>query len=557
MQKISCVMKIYLTLIIFLGTFFSCTNHRTSYLERMSRWDELLQSAPLSVKDSLKTIGPWSLNKEEQAYYYLLEAAAADKNMEIPKNDSTLLAISKYYSSRKDYVKLAQIQLYLAKYQFLEEKNAEEAYKLLKQAENYLAKNKKEGEEILALVYYWLGQIQHKQNNLEEAEKYYKKSINLYSNLKDSLSTVYPLRQLGRLYINQNDITNAKYKLEQAASIIKELDKGKNSQLTQLHLGVLNYQSYLYQTIQNYNSALEYSKKCISLIESRNYPVKSPYYQTITQIYQQQKSLDSSKYYCNQMLTSAQKENNLFALIQGHKIMFQIEESLGNYKKSCELREKFNELKDELNANSEQEALKELETKYKLAEQEKENLKTKNRSLWIFTLSSILALTAGIVALYFMWRHRKLKARNNRLSEEIKKIQWGFALSKELINDNSSIYEELERLLNRNIKVLPPKIFDEFQESFRQQKNNYSQRLFSALTNIDNNFTEELRKKCPDLNSEEVMLASMIRHQWKASDIAQVFRITFDALKKRKYRLRQKLLGNDTKTLLEDFLNQF
>lgn len=551
-------MKIYLTLFIFLGTFFSCTtSDQTSHLKQMRKWDQLLENAPLAVKDSLKTIDPHFLNEEEQAYYYLLEAAAADKNMEIPKNDSILLTIYQFYTNKKDYLKSAQLQLYLAKYYFLKEKNAEKAYKLLKNAENYLPKEKKEGEKILGLVYYWLGQIHHKQNNLDEAEEYYQKSVQLYSNLEDSLSIVYSLRQLGRLYTNQNKTDSAKNKLEEAASIIKKLDKGKNNQLTQLHLGTLNYQSYLYRTTHNYDSALQYSKECIFIIESRNYPIKSPYYQAITQIYQQQKALDSSKYYCYQMLASAQAENNIFALIQGHKILFQIEEKLGNYKKSCELREKFNELKDELNSHSEQKALKELESKYKLSEQEKENLKIKNRSLWIFTLSVILALVASGIALYFMWRHRKLKVRNNRLSEEIKKIQWGFALSKELINENSSIYEELERLLNRNIKALPSKIFDEFQESFRQQKNNYSQRLFSALTNIDNNFTMELHKRYPELTPEDVMLASMIRHQWKTNDIAQVFRITFDALKKRKYRLKQKLLGKETKTLLEDFLNQF
>lgn len=551
-------MKIYLTLFIFWGSFFSCTtSNQTSLLKQMRKWDKLLENTPLAVKDSLKTINPHFLNEEEQAYYYLLQAAAADKNFEEFKNDSALWQASHYYTNQKDILKLARTKLYLGEYQFLQKNNAKEAYILLKQAEDCLKEKNKEELKILSLVYYWLGQIHHKQNNLDEAEEYYQKSVKLYSNLKDSLSIVYSLRQLGRLYTNQKRIDIAKNKLEEAASIIKKLDKGKNNQLTRLHLGTLNYQSYLYRTTHNYDSALQYSKECIFIIESRNYPIKSPYYQAITQIYQQQKALDSSKYYCNQMLASAKVENNIFALIQGHKILFQIEEKLGNYKKSCELREKFNELKDELNSHSEQKALKELESKFKLSEQEKENLKIKNRSLWIFTLSAILALVASGIALYFMWRHRKLKVCNNRLSEEIKKIQWGLALSKELINDNSSIYEELERLLNRNIKVLPSKIFDEFQETFRQQKNNYSQRLFSALTNIDNNFTVELHKKYPGLTPEEVMLASMIRHQWKTGDIAQVFRITFDALKKRKYRLKQKLLGKDTKMLLEDFLNQF
>ena len=168
-----------------------------------------------------------------------------------------------------------------------------------------------------------------------------------------------------------------------------------------------------------------------------------------------------------------------------------------------------------------------------------------------------IALTASIVALYFSWIHRKLKVKNAHLSEEIAKTQWGFALSKELIADNSSAYEKLELLLTKNIKLIPDKVYYEFENSLKAQKEEYSQRLFSALTNIDNNFIEKLQYKFPDLNIDEVMLAYMLRHEWDINDIAQVFRITFEAFKKRKYRLKIKILGADNnKISLEDYLNK-
>ena len=203
------------------------------------------------------------------------------------------------------------------------------------------------------------------------------------------------------------------------------------------------------------------------------------------------------------------------------------------------------------------EILKELEQKYALAEKEKENLKDRNKSLWYFTISLTIALTASIVALYFSWIHRKLKVKNAHLSEEIAKTQWGFALSKELIADNSSAYEKLELLLTKNIKLIPNKVYYEFENSLKAQKEEYSQRLFSALTNIDNNFIEKLQRKFPELNIDEVMLAYMLRHEWDINDIAQVFRISFEAFKKRKYRLKVKILGTDNnKISLEDYLNK-
>ena len=257
------------------------------------------------------------------------------------------------------------------------------------------------------------------------------------------------------------------------------------------------------------------------------------------------------------MKDAAFKENNLFNLVNCYKILSQIEEEQENYKKACEFNLKYNELKDELNSNHEKEVLKELEKKYALAEREKENLRDRNRSLWYFTISLTIALAASIVALYFSWIHRKLKVKNAHLSEEIAKTQWGFALSKELIADNSSAYEKLELLLTKNIKLIPNKVYYEFENSLKAQKEEYSQRLFSALTNIDNNFIEKLQYKFPDLNIDEVMLAYMLRHEWDINDIAQVFRITFEAFKKRKYRLKIKILGADNnKISLEDYLNK-
>lgn len=548
-------MKKYLTLLINLGFLISCNFNHTPHMQQLSSWDELLESQPLSVKDSLNTLNLRALNTEEKAYFYLLQAAAADKNSELIRNDSALSAAARYYQENEEYLKLARTQLYLAEYQYLEKKNAEESYNLLKQAEINYNKSNREDLKILGLIYYWLGQIQHTQCNLLEAESYYNKSIKLYYELNDSLSTAYSLRQLGRVFTNKKEFKKAKESLSQATEIVKNLDHGNDPTVNQLYIGILNNQSFLYQNMGNNDSALLFNKECLSFINTRNYPTKSPYYQVTLRLYRQTNNLDSSKYYCQQMLAAAEKEDNLFSLAYGYKSLFQIEEAQGNYQKSCELRDRFNQLKDKLNSQNEKEALKELETKYNLAEKEKENLKTKNRSLWIITLSFIIAFAASIITLYYMWTHRKLKVRNNRLAEEIKKTQWGFALSKELINDNSAIYEELERLLSRNISSIPSKIYDEFQESFRKQKSNYSQRLFFALTNIDNTFIEKLRKKCPDLSPEDIMLASMIRHQWNVSDIAQIFRITFDALKKRKYRLRMKILGNEnSKISLENFL---
>lgn len=546
-------MNRYCFLILITLGVFACDTQLTPYMEQLTQWDKALENNPETIGDSLATLNVAKLNKAEKAYYYLLEAAVADKNLKQLKNDSTLLISERYYNSKKDYYALARTQYYLSKYQ----KEPQKIYELLKTAEINFEKSPKDDYHILGLIYYWLGQIQYRQYNTSEAELYYKKSNQIYSEVKDSLYMIYSLRQLGRIYSNQKSFDLAKKNFAEALNILDNIDDVNSTQITQLYASILINQSLLFQKTGDLDSAFVISKKCISIIEKRNIPIKSSFYFIFIKILKLKGEIDSCKYYGIKMKNAAFKENNLFNLVNCYKTLSQIEEEQKNYQKACEFNSKYNELKDELSSKHEREILKELEQKYALAEKEKENLKDRNKSLWYFTISLTIALTASIVALYFSWIHRKLKVKNAHLSEEIAKTQWGFALSKELIADNSSAYEKLELLLTKNIKLIPNKVYYEFENSLKAQKEEYSQRLFSALTNIDNNFIEKLQRKFPELNIDEVMLAYMLRHEWDINDIAQVFRISFEAFKKRKYRLKVKILGTDNnKISLEDYLNK-
>lgn len=546
-------MNRYCFLILITLGVFACDTQLTPYMEQLTQWDKALENNPETIGDSLATLNVAKLNKAEKAYYYLLEAAVADKNLKQLKNDSTLLISERYYNSKKDYYALARTQYYLSKYQ----KEPQKIYELLKTAEINFEKSPKDDYHILGLIYYWLGQIQYRQYNTSEAELYYKKSNQIYSEVKDSLYMIYSLRQLGRIYSNQKSFDLAKKNFAEALNILDNIDDVNSTQITQLYASILINQSLLFQKTGDLDSAFVISKKCISIIEKRNIPIKSSFYFIFIKILKLKGEIDSCKYYGIKMKNAAFKENILFNLVNCYKTLSQIEEEQKNYQKACEFNSKYNELKDELNSKHEREILKELEQKYALAEKEKENLKDRNKSLWYFTISLTIALTASIVALYFSWIHRKLKVKNAHLSEEIAKTQWGFALSKELIADNSSAYEKLELLLTKNIKLIPNKVYYEFENSLKAQKEEYSQRLFSALTNIDNNFIEKLQRKFPELNIDEVMLAYMLRHEWDINDIAQVFRISFEAFKKRKYRLKVKILGTDNnKISLEDYLNK-
>ena len=82
----------------------------------------------------------------------------------------------------------------------------------------------------------------------------------------------------------------------------------------------------------------------------------------------------------------------------------------------------------------------------------------------------ILIIIASLILLYSTWLQRKLKDKNLQLSEQIKKVEWGLVLSKELIRDNSNQYIQLEKVLNRYATLVPQQLFEESARSTTPNK---------------------------------------------------------------------------------------
>ena len=153
----------------------------------------------------------------------------------------------------------------------------------------------------------------------------------------------------------------------------------------------------------------------------------------------------------------------------------------------------------------------------------------------------ILIIIASLILLYSTWLQRKLKDKNLQLSEQIKKVEWGLVLSKELIRDNSNQYIQLEKVLNRYATLVPQQLFEEFRSLHHTQQIHYSEHLLFSLTNINSEFSRRLKQKHPNLTSNDILLASMLHYQWELDDIAHIFQTSLEAIQKRSVRLKTKL----------------
>lgn len=131
-----------------------------------------------------------------------------------------------------------------------------------------------------------------------------------------------------------------------------------------------------------------------------------------------------------------------------------------------------------------------------------------------------------------------------------------FMMTKEFITENHIAYDELERLLNREKASII--IFGKLQrlyEALIQQKANSSGRLIYRLTNFDGNFSIRFQRMFPECNTDELLLASMIHHQWRMTDMTTIFHASPEALRKRKNRLAHKISTKLQKEIdLDEFL---
>lgn len=543
----------YIQISFLIILILSCDAKHPKQMKQLEAWDILIEKQPKSILDSLKTIQSQELNRGERAYFYLLETAAKNKLSANIDNDSTLILAEEYFTSQQDYYNTSRCLYYRAQY-LNSENEPERAFQLLKQAEGCFEKSNSEDQWFIGMVYYWAGQIQSRQNNLPEAQAHYQKAIKIFSQTTDTISLIYSLRQSIRISIRQKDYTKARELLDAAFKILASQDNQKDEAIVRVKASILNAENYYYYDKKDYTEALISARECISTLEQQDLFVPSQYYYSIITIFQKLKETDSIKHYSSLMIPIAQKENDLYNQMNGYKFLYKQQEEKGNYKEACKLREEYNNLKDEYGKTNRFDKLVELEKKYNLSQKEKELLQTKNKNLQLIVVTLTIFIIVLVLGFYFKKLYRRLSYQNRQLAGKIEKIKWGFVVSKALISDNSDTYKNLELLLTRyKIGALNPNFYNEMIEVCKMQRIDYTTRLYFTLCNVESEFVKALENY--GLNQEEIVMTVMLLEDLNTKEIADLLRITTEAVRKRKIRLEMKV-EIDLNISLETFLEK-
>lgn len=538
--------------IMLMGVAVSCTLFNHQYDNALNNLDAQLEQHPELVWDSLKKIDPQKLNESQQAYYYLLLASATDKNLVYLADDSTLRIALEYFDEQKDYYNLARCQYYLGKYVY-KKRHTKEAYHLFKQAQ-FNFDHSPQNPHLLGLIYYQLGLIQKQQGNLSEAKIFFQDAYKLFLSLQDTIAASYALKYKG--VVESKNYRQAKNDLLQSLDLISSIKTNSEKAFLAKNT-ILSAISLFYRKKDSLALSLEYSKKCLASFIEKNVEIPSEYYYNILIVFYKLNQIDSAKYYCKQMIKAANKQNNSYNLINGYNVLAQFEEKANDYKEACDLRRLLNTLKDSINKTINTNNILEIEKKYNAAETQRLLLKAENKNLKIYGITIILVFTTIIISLLLYHRHKKLKLKYDELTKAVKHTEWGFSVTKEFITENHIAYDELERILNRekSLMTIDASLYNKLHDTLILQKANYSGRLFDRLTNFDGSFGTKFQQLFPDFTTDELLMASMIHHKWKITDMTMIFHISVDAIRKRKARLENKISSKLKRKIdIDDFL---
>ena len=538
-----------------MGVVASCNLVNNQYTSQLQELDSQLDTQPQMVWDSLKNMNPEEFSESQKAYYYLLSVSATDKNLVYLDNDSTLRVALEYFQDHKDYYNLARSQYYLGKYIYKKQKQ-NQAYELFKKAEANLNICKSEDSHLYGLIYYQLARIQSQHGNLEESATLSEQALVKFTKTKDTISAAYALKLKGAIQIEQKRYDEAKENLFKSLETISNI-KNNSKKYFEAKRSILFTITSFYRRRNEFNQAFIYNNKCLSTFQEENEDISSEYFYNTIKLFHSQNNIDSVRYYCQQMITSAKKKNTTINLINGYKILSILEEKVGNYKEACHLKNLSNKLKDSINNVINQGNLLEVEKRYNKAESERLILKAENKALKAYATIPFIILCFIIIGLLIYNRHKKLKIKYDRLSEMIKHTEWGFMVTKEFITENHIAYDELERMLNREkgLNNINSDLYNKFHEALIQQKANYSGRLFDRLTDFDGNFGKKFQQLFPEFSIDELLMASMIHHQWKITDMTTIFHTSIDAIRKRKHRLAHKISAKLKKEIdLDEYL---
>jgi len=515
------------------------------------RWDNLLENNPEAVSDSLKTIDPQTLSRENRAYYNLLKTISDDKTYFEFKNDSLINRVVDYYDLHEpysnNYIRALTYKGIVRTRMGITDSTV---YEPLKKADHIFHTQKAPDPATGYILHYFLGNTHYYNGNFELAGKYFQETL-LNAKLKnDSLHIFDAYLAIYWNEMMRRNLDNSKKYLDSLSTFYDTLPNKRYF--------VLNAYSVYYEANGQYEKALECDKLRLSLAPIQKDIDVSSLYFVISDRYHGLNQLDSAMLYgqiaIENIVDEDKKENYLL-----YENVAKIAEKQQNYllantyrQRAFALYEK--SVKDRLNTQ-----VMELEKKYDLSEAENVALKSQQNTLIIAIIALLLAMFATILIMLNVKSRREAKIKLMRLEheaetraietklleEEANKRNWLIQLYGHISNRLTSLQENFNTLSQRYVSS-HPKVYENMynilhtaESDLREMPKNLipDENTFSLYTNLSKE-TAEL------FNPNEKIMLMLLVCKADNRQISTFMNTSIESIRARKSQLKKKLTEN-------------
>ena len=536
--------------------FISCNERENGEIHKiLTQWDNLLENNPEAVSDSLKTIDPQTLSRENRAYYNLLKTISDDKTYFEFTSDSLITRVADYYHLHEpysnNYIRALTYKGIVRTRMGITDSTV---YEPLKKADHIFHTQKAPDPATGYILHYFLGNTHYYNGNFELAGKYFQETL-LNAKLKnDSLHIFDAYLAIYWNEMMRRNLDNSKKYLDSLSTFYDTLPNKRYF--------VLNAYSVYYEANGQYEKALECDKLRLSLAPIQKDIDVSSLYFVISDRYHGLNQLDSAMLYgqiaIENIVDEDKKENYLL-----YENVAKIAEKQQNYllantyrQRAFALYEK--SVKDRLNTQ-----VMELEKKYDLSEAENVALKSQQNTLIIAIIALLLAMFATILIMLNVKSRREAKIKLMRLEheaetraietklleEEANKRNWLIQLYGHISNRLTSLQENFNTLSQRYVSS-HPKVYENMynilhtaESDLREMPKNLipDENTFSLYTNLSEEAAELFNP------NEKIMLMLLV---CKADNrqISTFMNTSIESIRARKSQLKKKLTENGIDT---------
>jgi tetratricopeptide (TPR) repeat protein len=432
-------------------------------------------------------------------------------------------------------------------------------------------------------IYNNIGIVYSINKNYQKAREFFYKALNISKELKDTL----------RIGINELNIANLDADfgmLDSAHQRLIEPEKHfRKLKMYDFLAALYSIKGNVYFDEQKYLLAKKSHQKALKYNEKRpDKGYESEFLIALGKSYLKLNDLDSAVIVLKKGLQLSKEIKHGERAIAAARLLGDVYSKSGKYNEAIELYKKSLSLKDSLLEVKSKEWVSESQMRYAFGKKEQEIkfLMRKNRlNLYIWGLSFFIVLVTGAFFIYSLRnRHIKAKQRNQILKKEKEvqqlELQKSEAENKCLVEEMKASEEiskmEQEKLQqeidhkNRELAsgalhvVSKNKILDDIKtqiQGIECQGSDISQDIRKIARLIDSNismdddwesfklhfeqvngeFFNKLSSKHSDLSQGDLRLCAYLYINLNAKEIAQIFNISPDSVRKRKQRLREKL----------------